>query len=254
MKNKSNIVLLNSRLLLSSPSYQRPIDNGRIKRILTNFNEDLVNLVKVSDRNGKYYVFDGQHTLAALKARNNGENLMVQCKVYTGLTEVDEALLFAEQNGISRQVGASSKFKALHFAGDEGIVKMVSIAKECGIFIDFSKGKGVNKIVAVSKIYKIYNSCNEEEFKDYLLLIKETWNGQAESFNTEILGGVFNFYKKYNNEYKRALFIKKLSKISINEICRESSQFKTGGDSRYERYIFAKYNLNLSTGRIIEKN
>jgi hypothetical protein len=73
---------INSAFILSDPDYQRTLDVNRVKRIVANFNPNLVNPIKVSLRNGKYYVFDGQHTLAALKMKNNNQNLLVECKVY----------------------------------------------------------------------------------------------------------------------------------------------------------------------------
>lgn len=58
---------VNSAFIVIDEDYQRELDQNRVKRIVANFNPDLVNPIKVSYRNGKYYVFDGQHTLAALK-------------------------------------------------------------------------------------------------------------------------------------------------------------------------------------------
>ena len=58
---------LPSIMLESDTSYQRPIDLKRVQRIVENFDARLVNPLKVSGRDGHYYVFDGAHTLAALK-------------------------------------------------------------------------------------------------------------------------------------------------------------------------------------------
>ena len=104
---------VNSAFIVIDEDYQRELDQNRVKRIVANFNPDLVNPIKVSYRNGKYYVFDGQHTLAALKMRNGGKDLMVECKIYRGLSEADEAILFSEQNGISRQVATNAKLKSV---------------------------------------------------------------------------------------------------------------------------------------------
>lgn len=53
-------------------SYQRKIDAARVERIVNSFDPRLANEVKVSFRDGKFYVFDGAHTLSALK-RIHGE-------------------------------------------------------------------------------------------------------------------------------------------------------------------------------------
>lgn len=44
--------------------YQRMIDTNRVARMVKQFNPNLVNPPKVSFRDGKYWVFDGQHTIA----------------------------------------------------------------------------------------------------------------------------------------------------------------------------------------------
>ncbi|MCD8382764.1 MAG: hypothetical protein LUC30_07610 [Clostridiales bacterium] len=51
----------------------------------------------------------GQHTIAARKLLNKGEDLPVTCKVYYGLTEQEEALLFAQQFGIADVLTAGTK-------------------------------------------------------------------------------------------------------------------------------------------------
>ena len=106
---KTEYSQINSKSIISEPSYQRMVDFSRVKKIVSNFNPNLVNPIKVSFRDGKYYVFDGQHTLKALVAKNNNRDLMVECKVYYGMTLEDEAKLFAEQNGISRTVESAQK-------------------------------------------------------------------------------------------------------------------------------------------------
>ncbi|MCD8160531.1 MAG: hypothetical protein LUE61_05000 [Clostridiales bacterium] len=72
-------------------SYQRSLSVARVRRIAQNFDERIANKPKVSCRDGKFYVFDGQHTIAARRLRNNGEDLPVACKVYYGLTVQTEA-------------------------------------------------------------------------------------------------------------------------------------------------------------------
>ena len=62
-------------------SYQRKIDSARVDRIVNSFDPRLANEVKVSFRDGKFYVFDGAHTLSALKRIHGEEAFMVDCKV-----------------------------------------------------------------------------------------------------------------------------------------------------------------------------
>ena len=58
-------------------TYQRRLNPQRTKRIANAFDERIANEPKVSLRNGRYYVFDGQHTIAARVERNGGKPLPI---------------------------------------------------------------------------------------------------------------------------------------------------------------------------------
>lgn len=244
---------LNARLLVVDKAYQREIQQDRVKRIVANFNPALVNPIKVSHRDGRYYVFDGQHTLASLRMQNHSPSLMVDCKVYEGLSQEDEARLFAEQNGISRAVESIAKFKALYAAGDVDVVEMVRLVERSGFYMDFSKSKKINRITAVAKTYKVFKAVSSSDFIEILSLIKESWEGIPESLNTEIIGGMYLFYKTYKGEYKRKTLVTQLSKVSPAIIIREGKAFSNGGDARFARQILNIYNKNLRTNRLDDK-
>ena len=67
-------------------TYQRPQDAERILKIASEFDEKVANEPKVSYRDGKYYLFDGAHTVAVRVINNGGEPLPILCKVYFGMT------------------------------------------------------------------------------------------------------------------------------------------------------------------------
>ena len=92
------LVLHSKVLIYPREIYQRGVERKRVEMIAADFNEYIANEPKVSFRDGKYYVVNGQHTIEGRILRNGGEDLPILCKVYTGLTMEQEALLFAEQN------------------------------------------------------------------------------------------------------------------------------------------------------------
>ena len=95
-------------------SYQRKIDAARVERIVNSFDPRLANEVKVSFRDGKFYVFDGAHTLSALKRIHGEEAFMVDCKVYYRLFHAGMATPIPLANG---GTGASSAKAALSNLG-----------------------------------------------------------------------------------------------------------------------------------------
>ena len=63
-------MMINSKMLeVPRGTYQRELNIHRVRKIVARFDPRLVNPPKVSYRNGHYYVFDGQHTVAVLRSR-----------------------------------------------------------------------------------------------------------------------------------------------------------------------------------------
>ena len=100
------MVIHSSKLVYPRELYQRGVERKRVELIAAHFNEYVANEPKVSFRNGQFIVTDGQHTIEGRILRNGGKDLPILCKVYTGMTVEQEALLFAEQNGFSAPLTA----------------------------------------------------------------------------------------------------------------------------------------------------
>lgn len=107
-----------SELLIPRDLYQRTLNHARVREIAENFDERVANEPKVSARDGGFYVFDGQHTVAARKLLNDGMDQPVLCKVYSGLTVKDEALLFAQQTGFVERFDPMYICRSAKAAGD----------------------------------------------------------------------------------------------------------------------------------------
>ena len=131
-------MVINSKFLEVPRSYyQRTLNANRVKRIAAEFDERIANAPKVSYRDGHYYVFDGQHTIAARKLLNNNCDLNIVCKVYSGLTEQQEAMLFAQQTGISAPLTAGAKLRAKIHGGDPEAIAFQSATQRAGFGSEF---------------------------------------------------------------------------------------------------------------------
>ena len=81
-KKYKELRIMSTDLLIPRNTYQRELNTDRVHKIVKQFDERVANEPKVSFRNGSYYVFDGQHTIAARVERNGSNPLMILCKVY----------------------------------------------------------------------------------------------------------------------------------------------------------------------------
>ena len=241
---------MSTKNLCVDTSYQRDVDTKRVRSIVRKFNPCLVHAIKVSKRDGRYYVFDGQHTLEALKLKNKGFDTYAWCQVFTGLTWLDEVELFLEQNGESRAVHMNDKFRARMNAGDPQITRMVRIAEKVGFTIDFKGGQGDNKIIALTTLARIFNHTTDKEYERILRLLKKTWHGAKESICNEMLRGMFVFMNTYGDQVDDKFFVKQLEKVSPILIVRDGKVSSTGGDTRFARQILTKYNERARTHRL----
>ena len=203
---------------------------SRVRKMNAEFRPELVNAIKVSYRDGKFWAFDGRHTAELLKMRNGGKDCLDECE------------LFLLQNGLSRSVDMADKFKARFNRGDADVVKMVELAQDCGVRVDFSKTKGENRICALTTLNKIFNALGDEDYKALLSLIHDTWGGDAVSYSSEMLKGMYVFYTTYKGQFNRARFIKACGKTSASVIIREGKASTAPGFAKYARQIWNFYN------------
>lgn len=85
---------INTKFLFVDELYQRTIDSHRVKKMAEEYDPNLVNPIKVSFRDGKYWIIDGHHTERMLILLNGNQDLPVDCKVFYGMTWLDEVNLF----------------------------------------------------------------------------------------------------------------------------------------------------------------
>ena len=232
--------------------YQRGLNINIVKKIVANFNPDLVNVLKVSYRDGHYYVFDGQHTLTAIKMKFKDDGYPVMCKIYYGLSMEEEAHLFAEQTGFAKKVPVAYKLRAQAIAGDEEVTDFLHITREKGFMIE--PGKRLNKpgaIEAVKMAFQCYHSIGAEQYGRMLELMNKAWHGEQWSITQNMLSGMCVFMKTFGGCFDSDRFVKKLSQATEREIVREASKsIDIPVPYRYARALAVYYNKGGAKGTL----
>ena len=172
-------VIHSSKLIYPREIYQRGVERKRVELIARDFNEYIVNEPKVSFRNGRYYVMDGQHTIEGCILLNGGEDRPILCKVYTGLTMEQEALLFAEQNGHSAPLSAGIRLRAKVVGGDAPSKAFVAATNRVGLSLNYDSMQlsGVHPM----ELYRISrdNPARLPGWRRYVYPIYTTYNGKC---------------------------------------------------------------------------
>ena len=204
-------VIHSSKLIYPREIYQRGVERKRVELIARDFNEYIVNEPKVSFRNGRYYVMDGQHTIEGCILLNGGEDRPILCKVYTGLTMEQEALLFAEQNGHAAPLSAGIKLRAKVVGGDAPSKAFVAATNRVGLSLNYdSMQLSDYRIGCVGTALKLYDQLGEEIYCEALRHIVEAWEGKPDSFRAAVLRGVMYFVQLYHGQYSEERLVRAL--------------------------------------------
>lgn len=229
-------------------TYQRELDQRRVEKIAKEFNGNVFNEPKVSYRDGSYWVFNGQHSIGAWKVIHNMKDTPVLCKVYRGMTWLDECNAFCEQNGISKDPSVNDKLRAGYNSHDPDVRKMVEAAELCGFVVDFKTSKIPTRIVATAMLSKAYRTLGYDAYLDMLTAIKEAWYGDVEAISRPVLSGMTEFYKTYWPRLSRDVLVKKMRVIKPIDIIRNGRNVSTGNG--YAKEIWKAYNVRLKANKL----
>ena len=233
--------LLSPSLIKYDPLYQRELDGKRAGKIAAEFNGDLFNEPKVSYRDGAYWCFNGQHSIAAWKIYHNNEDKPVMCKVFRGMTWLDECEAFVAQNGLSKDPTTNQKLRAAYNSKNPDVIQMVELAKQAGFIVDFNLGQIRNRICCTSTLFKAFKKLGPEAYLEMLTVIQGAWKGEIESTSNQIISGMTTFYDRYYGNFKMEDLIKNLSRITPVEIIRNGKNYTTVRNG-YTREIVKCYN------------
>ena len=250
--HETHYMIIHPNKLKVDMTYQRDVNEHKVKKIIDDFKMDLFNPPKVSHRrDGYYYIFDGQHSMVAHK-RVFGENAPINCKVFEGLTYSDEVQLFVEQNGHSSEVNTNDKLKALYNDPSSDVKDMVVAADKAGVRIDFKRGDCQNHISATMAAYSVWQTLGKDNFINVIYTIKNAWDGEPRSFDGRILKGLGYVYKKYGELIQNARMISSLQKHTPDWYMREATDMKGSATLRYAKLFVEAYNYKRVTNKLEE--
>lgn len=217
-------VWLDNAILQVNPEIQRKLNPMRVLKIQREFSPMVANPIKVSFRDGKYYIFDGMHTRAAIRRINGKDNFPILCRVFHGLTEQDEAKLFAAQFGYAEKVPLAYRLRALNVAEDPDVLDFLDTTRKCGF--DITLGSHIahhGGIAATCNAFKAFEDLGREKYSRMLMLLHRTWAGENWSVSRYMLRGMARFMKMY--DFQDAAFVKAFRGVTRKEVIHEAERF-----------------------------
>ena len=173
--------MVNSALLIPCAEYQRVLHVEKVAHIAENFSEYVANEPKVSFRDGRFYIFDGQNTVEARRTCNGGMELPIRCKVFYGLTKEDEATLFAIRTGNATCLTADERLRANLVAENPDALYFVGITSNAGVEFAYDGIRAPWKIYCIETAYELYKQYGCERYVEMLHIINEAWKGNVDS-------------------------------------------------------------------------
>ena len=195
--------------------------------------------------NGQFIVTDGQHTIEGRILRNGGKDLPILCKVYTGMTVEQEALLFAEQNGFSAPLTAGIKLRAKVVGGDAISKAFLAATNRVGLSLNYDSQQLTDyRIGCVGTAFRLYKQMGEPLYCETMRLIVAAWEGKPDSFRASVLKGMMHFVELYHGEFSEERLLRALRNIHPVDIYRigQDDPAKLRGWKKYVFPIYTAYN------------
>jgi hypothetical protein len=213
------------------PSYQRALNEQRVRRMATGWCALLAQTIDVSERGGEWYVLDGQHRLAAARMAGVPE---LAATVYNDLTPSAEARLFVELNTLRSRPSAADIFRAQLQAGDQTALSVLRAAAEADVDIDINKVTGGNKppraTRSVGALLAVHAAGGETLVRETLSSLRAAWPEERKALEAVPIFGVASFIVTYRKHprYEYGRIARKLGEVSASAFLRRVSALSEG--------------------------
>lgn len=182
------------RLVVDS-GYQRGVDANHVARIVREYDPARFGVLEVSQRNGKFAVWDGQHRLQAAAELGLDK---VPCLVHTNITPEREAELFVAQRA-RKNIHSTEVFRARVFAGDPTAVEIDRVVREAGYKVAARSGKDAGQQFSIAGVRTLERLRKRGVLQETLALLLDLWGGDPYSTDAaliEALGIIIDGYRE----------------------------------------------------------
>lgn len=174
---------------------------------------------------------------------NGNNDLPILCKVYYGMTEQDEALLFAMQTGVSAALTPSARLRANLRGEDKASGEFYAATEEAGLHMGFERGGGTGRILCINTAFAEFKRVGAELYKEALTILLEAWGGDPDSLRADVIQGIVHFVELYHGEYDRERLIYSLRAYEPKFIyAAGKAEKELRGVKRYVNIFYRIYN------------
>ena len=206
---------------LNVDGYQRPIYPGHVKNIVENFDERLVNPLKVCWRDGRWMVWDGHHTLSSLKRKGYTE---APCLVTETISREEDAELFVKANNVkfSKRLTPYEDLNGRIFSTEKNAIDIEKIVNDAGFKLgNSSYGFNINAIRAIERIYNKYGG---NTLLATLSTIRKTYVDEKKAKTATLIEGLAYFIHNFDGALDFQSLSRKMKKVNPESIINSAKK------------------------------
>lgn len=211
--------------------YQRIIRPHKVDRIARSYDPDLVGVIEVTKRtDGEYWVRDGHHRVAALRALDRTDDLVL-CHVLVHTTMAGEARTARLMNKERTAWSAYDEFRAGMVEGESTMVAVKSLMDELGIKVQSGGSQPDEEnggiLMAIGTAVKQYQRPGGPELlARTLTVLRDAWPNEPNRFRQTMVRGLASFLAHHDEYVEEDRLIHTLGRTSPDQLIDEARQLK----------------------------
>lgn len=189
------LMMIHKSELRINDEYQRAAVVQKITEITSNLSWVAFGVLIVAERDGEYWVVDGQHRYLAACRRSDISEL--PCIVFRTESVKQEAQGFIDCNTLRKVVSTLGKHKAMIVAGDNTAIFVQSVFDELGVK-PTSTRKTKGEVCCVKLCYNLAKE-SPIDFRNVLMIANNIAIADDEGVDEKVLGGLWYLNKNTEN-------------------------------------------------------
>lgn len=251
MTKQIRLEVVQTATLKIDPNYQRALDEKRVQRMSTEWDDALASALTISRRNGSSYVIDGQQRLAAARLRMLRE---LPALVHEGLSPSEEAALFVGLNTEARRPSFFAIYRARLVAADEHAIWLADLLHTKGLVAVDHMPRRAEQLRAIQVLWTL-GKVDPRSVREALDVIIEAWPDDLRRFESHVLNGVWGFIHVYRDHprYEQRRLTAKLGEGPAKTIYQRAKELGgnnggNGANAAARAAVLERYNRHLREG------
>lgn len=206
-RNPGRLTVLNTGRLISGMRYQRNVEKRIVNKLVREWNPVLLTPLVVSHREGRYYLIDGQHRVAAMR-RIYGGDVKTDCVVHEGMDYQQEADLYIHFDTSIKRITKRQSVKAMLESNSDTRPQIIrELLKKAGFRWALKGRNPANYYINVtSTLFRTYDILGPDGFLRLFILLADTWKGVPTSVTARMISGTTLFLKTYRDDLDDTVF------------------------------------------------